>query len=284
MAERARDAPGRKRGAGAARGLPPLGSRAKAAAVTRRRSTTTWNGVEVSDERDKDGRRPRRGGDVATRARARGSAARFFRRRASASSARTRSTTSTTRTSKLLGPFVPERGKILPRRISGTCATHQRELQTAIKRARQIALIPYVTRPDCRRGSLSPMEVILREHVENLGRRGEIVKVADGYARNYLLPRKLALAVTEANKRQIEREREVRRGARAEERRAPRRSRAAGSVEIEIARRVGENDTLYGSVTSADIADALEAKGFDIDKRRVQLAEPLKQLGDVKVP
>jgi large subunit ribosomal protein L9 len=129
------------------------------------------------------------------------------------------------------------------------------------------------------------MEVILREHVDNLGRRGDIVKVAEGYARNYLLPRKLALAVTEANKRQIERERKI-----AEVREANEKTDAevfAGrltQVEIEIARRVGESDTLYGSVTSADIAHALQAKGFEIDKRKIQLPEPLKALGEVHVP
>jgi large subunit ribosomal protein L9 len=129
------------------------------------------------------------------------------------------------------------------------------------------------------------MEVILREHIDNLGRRGDIVKVAEGYARNYLLPRKLALAVTEANKRQIERERKI-----AEVREAKEKTNAeafAGrltQVEIEIARRVGESDTLYGSVTSADIAHALQAKGFEIDKRKIQLPEPLKALGEVHVP
>jgi large subunit ribosomal protein L9 len=129
------------------------------------------------------------------------------------------------------------------------------------------------------------MEVILREHIDNLGRRGDIVKVAEGYARNYLLPRKLALAVTEANKRQIERERKI-----AEVREAKEKTDAeafAGrltQVEIEIARRVGESDTLYGSVTSADIAHALQAKGFEIDKRKIQLPEPLKALGEVHVP
>src|SRR5215203_5479967 len=99
------------------------------------------------------------------------------------------------------------------------------------------------------------MEVILREHVEHLGRRGEIVKVAAGYARNYLLPRKLALAVTENNKRQIERER-VQAEARELEEKSQAEAFAArvGATEIEISRRVGENDTLYGSVSSADIA------------------------------
>lgn len=129
------------------------------------------------------------------------------------------------------------------------------------------------------------MEVILREHVDNLGRRGDIVKVAEGYARNYLLPRKLALAVTESNKRQIERERKVAEVREAEERgQAEAVAQRITQLEIEIARRVGENETLYGSVTSADIAHALEAKGFDIEKRKIQLPEPLKALGETTVP
>jgi large subunit ribosomal protein L9 len=129
------------------------------------------------------------------------------------------------------------------------------------------------------------MEVILREHIENLGQRGDIVKVAEGYARNYLLPRKLALAVTDSNKRQIERERKIAEAREAEEKtRAEAVASRLANVEIVIARRVGENDTLYGSVTAADIAQALEKQGFEIDKRRVQLAEPLKQLGEVMVP
>ena len=129
------------------------------------------------------------------------------------------------------------------------------------------------------------MEVILREHVDNLGRRGDVVKVAAGYARNYLLPRKLALAVTEANKRQIERERKVAEARDAEERgQAEALAERLAQLEIEIARRVGENDTLYGSVTSADIAHALELKGFEIEKRKIQLPEPLKALGESTVP
>ncbi len=128
------------------------------------------------------------------------------------------------------------------------------------------------------------MEVILREHIDNLGRRGDVVKVAEGYARNYLLPRKLALAVTENNKRQIEREKKL-----AEVRDAEERSHAEAiaarlsQLEIEIARRVGDNETLYGSVTSADIAHALQAKGFDVDKRKIQLHDPLKALGETTV-
>jgi large subunit ribosomal protein L9 len=129
------------------------------------------------------------------------------------------------------------------------------------------------------------MEVILREHIDNLGRRGDVVKVAAGYARNYLLPRKLALAVTEANKRQIERERKVADAREAEEKQhAEALAQRISATEIEIARRVGENATLYGSVTSADIAHALEAKGFQVDKRKIVLAEPLKAVGEVTVP
>jgi len=128
------------------------------------------------------------------------------------------------------------------------------------------------------------MEVILREHVENLGRRGEIVKVAAGYARNYLLPRKLALAVTDENRRQIERERKA-----AEARDLQERQDAEGialrmaAAEVVMARRVGEHDALYGSVTTADIAQVLTEQGFHVEKRKIVLAEPIKQLGEFEV-
>jgi len=129
------------------------------------------------------------------------------------------------------------------------------------------------------------MEVILREHVDNLGRRGDIVKVAAGYARNYLLPRKLALSVNEGNKRQIDRERKNAEARELEEKsQAEAFAARLAQAEIAIPRRVGENDTLYGSVTTADIATALAAKGFEIDKRKITLAEPLKALGEVTVP
>ena len=129
------------------------------------------------------------------------------------------------------------------------------------------------------------MEVILREHIDNLGRRGDVVKVAEGYARNYLLPRKLALAVNENNRRQIEREKKVAEVREAEERgQAEAMAQRMAETAIEIARRVGENETLYGSVTSADIAHALQAKGFEIEKRKIQLPEPLKALGEATVP
>jgi large subunit ribosomal protein L9 len=129
------------------------------------------------------------------------------------------------------------------------------------------------------------MEIILREHVDNLGRRGDVVKVAAGYARNYLLPRKLALAVTDNNKRQIEREKKIADTREAEDRsHAEAIAQRLSQIEIEVARRVGEHDTLYGSVTSADIALALQGKGFDVDKRKIQLPEPLKTLGESAVP
>ena len=129
------------------------------------------------------------------------------------------------------------------------------------------------------------MEVILREHVDNLGRRGEIVKVADGYARNYLLPRKLALLVTEGNKKQIERERDKLEAKEAEEKKIAEAIAARmATVELSIMRRVGEHEVLYGSVTTADIAEGLTGKGFEIDKRKLQLAEPIKKLGEFDVP
>jgi len=129
------------------------------------------------------------------------------------------------------------------------------------------------------------MEVILREHVDNLGKRGDIVKVAPGYARNFLLPRKLALAVTDANKRQIERERASAEAREAQERDAAQAMAARlEQVAIEIARRAGEGDALYGSVTSADIAESLAAQGFEIDKRKIQLGDPIRTIGESSVP
>jgi large subunit ribosomal protein L9 len=129
------------------------------------------------------------------------------------------------------------------------------------------------------------MEVILREHVDNLGNRGEVVKVADGYARNYLLPRKLALVVTEGNRKQIEREKGKFEVKEAEEKKIAEAVVARmANLEIEIARRVGETEALYGSVTSGDIAEALAKKGFEIDRRKLHLPEPIKKVGTFDVP
>lgn len=128
------------------------------------------------------------------------------------------------------------------------------------------------------------MEVILRDHIDNLGRRGEIVDVANGYARNYLLPQKLALLVTPANRRQVERERVVAEAREADERaQAARFAERLQGVECIMPRRVGDTGTLYGSVTSADIADSLASLDFEVDKRKIQLDEPLKQLGEFPV-
>ena len=128
------------------------------------------------------------------------------------------------------------------------------------------------------------MEVILREHVDNLGRRGEIVKVADGYARNYLLPRKLALLATEGNKKVVERERVKFEAKETEDRKvAEGIAERVNNVQVEISRKVGETEALYGSVTTADIAEALHAKGVDIDRRKIVLQEPIKRLGEFDI-
>jgi large subunit ribosomal protein L9 len=129
------------------------------------------------------------------------------------------------------------------------------------------------------------IEIILKEDVEHLGRRGDIVKVAPGYARNYLLPRKLALAVTAGNRRQIEHERKAAATREAQERSAAESlAQRLAQASIVIARRVGETETLYGSVTSADIGEALTAQQIELDRRRIQLPEPLKHLGEFTVP
>jgi large subunit ribosomal protein L9 len=129
------------------------------------------------------------------------------------------------------------------------------------------------------------MEVILKEDVNNLGHRGDVVKVAEGYGRNYLLPKKLAMEANAANKAVIEQMKSsaVRRSAK-EKAEAEALVIQLNSVALVFERKVGENDHLFGSVTSADIAHQLEQKGFNIDRRKVQLEEPLKQVGEFHVP
>ena len=130
------------------------------------------------------------------------------------------------------------------------------------------------------------MEVILREDVGKLGRRGDVVKVAEGYGRNYLLPRGLAMAVTAANKAMIEKERKAVEARMAKEKaECESLAQRIGSLRFVAPRKVGENDVLYGSVTSGDIAEFLKVKGIEIDKRKVLLDEPIKHLGehDVKI-
>jgi large subunit ribosomal protein L9 len=128
------------------------------------------------------------------------------------------------------------------------------------------------------------MEVILREDVDKLGRRGDVVKVAEGFGRNYLLPRGLAMAVSSANKTMIEREKKAYEARMAKEK-SEWQSVAdrIGSIRFVAPRKVGEHDVLYGSVTSGDIAEFLKGKGVEIDKRKVQLEEPIKTLGDHEV-
>jgi len=129
------------------------------------------------------------------------------------------------------------------------------------------------------------MEIILREDIEKLGSRGDVVKVAPGYARNFLLPRKLAVAATGANKKIVEQERQahLRREAKAAEE-ATQLAQLLGAVNITILRKAGENDHLFGSVTAADIVDALAAQKYTIDRRKIHLEEPIRTLGDFKVP
>jgi large subunit ribosomal protein L9 len=128
------------------------------------------------------------------------------------------------------------------------------------------------------------MEVILREDIPNLGLRGEVVKVADGYGRNYLLPRKMAMQATETNKAVIEQMKTA-----AERRSATEKAQAEALVAklepvvLSFTRRSGEQGQLFGSVTSADIAGQLESQGFEVDRRKIQLGEPLKSLGEFKV-
>ncbi|HTM12028.1 MAG TPA: 50S ribosomal protein L9 [Bryobacteraceae bacterium] len=128
------------------------------------------------------------------------------------------------------------------------------------------------------------MEVILREEIEKLGRRGDVVKVAAGYARNYLLPKRLAVAANESNKKIVEQEKQayLRRESK-EIGDATDLAKMMGSVEVTIAQKAGENDQLFGSVTAQDIAAALERAGYSIDRKKVNLAEPIKSLGDFKV-
>jgi large subunit ribosomal protein L9 len=129
------------------------------------------------------------------------------------------------------------------------------------------------------------IELILKQDVEHLGRRGEVVKVSDGYVRNYLLPRKLALAVTASNRRQIEHEKKVAAIREAEDKAgAEQQAQRITAATVVIARKVGETDTLYGSVTSSDIAETLLAQGVDVDRRKIQLPDPLKRLGEHQVP
>ena len=129
------------------------------------------------------------------------------------------------------------------------------------------------------------MEVILREDVDKLGARGQLVKVAPGYARNFLLPKRLAVPATEANKKIIEQERQahLRREAKLVAD-ASDLGKMMADLSVTISQKAGENDQLFGSVTSKDIAEALEKQGYTIERRKIALEEPIKTLGEFKVP
>ena len=129
------------------------------------------------------------------------------------------------------------------------------------------------------------MEVILKEDINKLGHRGDVVKVAEGYGRNFLIPKKLAIEATPGNKAVIEQMKAaaVRKSAK-EKGSAEELGKQLDGVTVEFTRKSGEHDQLFGSVTSADIAHALEAKGFTIDRRKIDLDAPLKTVGEFKVP
>ncbi len=129
------------------------------------------------------------------------------------------------------------------------------------------------------------MQIILQEDIEKLGNRGEVVTVAEGYARNYLLPRKLALEATAGNMKRLERMRAAfAKKSAVEKGDAQKLSELLSGVALELTRKSGENDQLFGSVTSADISEALAAKGFTVDKKKIVLADPIKTIGEYDVP
>jgi len=129
------------------------------------------------------------------------------------------------------------------------------------------------------------MQIILQEDVEKLGNRGQVVEVAEGYARNFLLPRKLALEANAGNMKRLEKMRAAFAKKEATEKGdAQKLAELLAGVSLEIARKSGENDQLFGSVTTADISDALAAQGYTIDKRKLQLAEPIKLIGNFDIP
>ena len=129
------------------------------------------------------------------------------------------------------------------------------------------------------------MEVILKEDVAKLGSRGDVVKVAEGYGRNFLLPRKLAIEATSGNKKVIEQMKAaaVRRSAK-EKAQAEELSKQFDGLSVSFQRKAGEHDQLFGSVTSNDVAEALEKKGFNVDRRKIQIHEPLRTLGEFTIP
>ena len=128
------------------------------------------------------------------------------------------------------------------------------------------------------------MQIILQEDIDKLGNRGDVVTVKPGYARNYLLPRKLAVEATAGNLKAIERIRtSLAKKTATELEAAQKQAELLNGVALKFMRKTGENDQMFGSVTTADIAEGLAAQGFKIDKRQVQLAEPIKIIGESQV-
>ncbi|HXX19277.1 MAG TPA: 50S ribosomal protein L9 [Candidatus Acidoferrum sp.] len=129
------------------------------------------------------------------------------------------------------------------------------------------------------------MQIILQEDVEKLGNRGQVVEVTEGYARNFLLPRRLALEASPGNMKRLEKMRAAFAKKEAVEKGdAQKLAELLASVSLEVARKSGESDQLFGSVTAADVSDALAAQGYTIDKRKIQLAEPIKLIGNFEIP
>jgi large subunit ribosomal protein L9 len=128
------------------------------------------------------------------------------------------------------------------------------------------------------------MEIILREDIDNLGMRGDVVKVAAGYARNFLLPKKLAVPATDSNRKIVEQERQAHLRKEAKQiGEAQELAKLVGTVTVTITRKAGENDQLFGSVTAADISDALTAQHYNVERRKIHLDEPIRTLGEHKV-
>ncbi|MGB6482835.1 MAG: 50S ribosomal protein L9 [Candidatus Acidiferrales bacterium] len=128
------------------------------------------------------------------------------------------------------------------------------------------------------------MEIILQEDIEKLGTRGQVVTVKEGYARNYLLPQKLAIPANASNMKRLEKMRAAFAKKEATERESAQQQAAQlASVTLKLSRKAGENDQLFGSVTTADIAEALAAQGYEIDKRKIQLTDSIKLVGEYPI-
>ena len=192
---------------------------------------------------------------------------------------------------QMLRKYVTDRGKIKPRRVTGACTQHQRDIANAVKRAREMALMPYAVPAISGRNNRRDrseevfMKVILLSELKGKGGEGDIVEVADGYANNYLFPQKIAVAATKGNLKQLEQRKHniaTREAARIEEAQALK--AALDDLSVKVEARVGEEGVLFGSITAAMIADALkEAEDIEIDRKRIDLKNPIKTAGKHEV-